>query len=221
MIFQACRTMRWQGKRREDVIAGNSSCTPRVTPQSTPENLMEVMPGWVHQQESVIGFVELTSMVSELMVVFESLQTDDWVEEEQLSCDWVSPSSLTRVVRHGSSASLHSVLNQVPDAVAAEFEVIHDNIRVFSWCEYLWPHLQSKQPVVERCEKIRIPVKCFYEMMSFHQQRKTSWLRRYRSLLNAEELAWCDRRVEINKIGIVAQPDSLQLLQGAGHLSSR
>lgn len=181
---------------------------------------MEVMPGWIHQQESVIGFVELTSMVSELMVVFERAQSDDWVEDGQLNSDWVSPSTLTRIVRHGSSASLHSVLNQVPDAVSAEFEVIHDNNRVFSWCEYLWPHLQSSELVQDRCEQIKIPVKCFYEMMSFHQERSTCWFRRYRSLMN-EDLSWRDGRIEVDKVGVVAQPDGFEFFQRTGHLTGR
>ncbi|ASJ70138.1 hypothetical protein [Granulosicoccus antarcticus] len=181
---------------------------------------MEVMPAWIQQQESVIGFVELTSMVSELMVVFEGEQSDDWAEEGQSGSDWVSPSTLTRVIRHGSSASLHSVLNQVPDAVSAEFEVIHDNSKVFSWCEYLWPHLRSRELVQERSEQIKIPVKCFYEMMSFHQERSTSWLRRYRSLMN-EELSLRDCRIEVDKVGVVAQPDSFQIFKSVGHFSGR
>lgn len=167
--------------------------------------------GRVNQQKSNIGFVELTSMVSELMTVFERTQADECVDNDQLTSDWVSPSTLTRVVRHGSSASLHSVLNQIPDAIAAEFEVIHAGIRVFSWCDYLWPHLQHSDNGQDRSGQIQLPATCLYELMAFHQERGTSWLRRYRSLM-MKELPWNESRIEIDKVGIVTQSDSFQFL---------
>lgn len=171
---------------------------------------MEARAGKVNKQQYAIGFVELTSMVSELMTVFERLQADEWVDHEQLTSDWISPSAQTRVVRHGSSASLHSVLNQTPDAISAEFEVIHNGLRAFSWCEYLWPHLQNSDTCPDRSGLVELPATCLYELMAFHQEHGTSWLRRYRSSM-AEDLPWSNRRMKIDKIGIVAQPDWLQI----------
>lgn len=66
---------------------------------------MEARAGKANQQKFAIGSAELTSMVSELMTAFERTQADEWVEHEQLTSDWISPSTLTRVIRHGSSAS--------------------------------------------------------------------------------------------------------------------
>ena len=172
---------------------------------------MEARAGKVNQQQSSIGFVELTSMVSELMTVFERLQADEWLDHEQLSSDWISPSALTRVVRHGSSAALFSVLNQTPDAISAEFEVIHCGLRVFSWCEYLWPHLQDCDTGQNQNGQVELPATCVYELMAFHEQYGTSWLRRYRSAM-MKELPWSDGRMQIDKVSIVAQPDWLQVL---------
>ncbi len=171
---------------------------------------MEARAGKVNQQHSAIGFVELTSMVSELMTVFERTQADEWVDHEHLTSDWVSPSALTRVVRHGSSASLHSVLNQIPDAISAEFEVIHYGIRVFSWREYLWPHLQGSNTCQDGSGQVELPATCLYELMAFHQEHGTSWLRRYRSTM-AKDLPWGNRRMKVNEVGIVAQPDWLKV----------
>ena len=170
---------------------------------------MEARAGKVNQQHSAIGFVELTSMVAELMTVFERTQADEWVDREQLTSDWVSPSGLTRVVRHGSSASLHSVLIQTPDAISAEFEVIHCGLRVFSWCEYLWPHLHNGDKSHEGGGQVQLPATCLYELMAYHHEHGTSWIRRYRSSM-MNELPWSDRRMKVNEVGIVAQPDWLQ-----------
>ena len=170
---------------------------------------MEARAGKANQQKYAIGCAELTSMVSELMTAFERTQADEWIEHEQLTSDWISPSALTRVVRHGSSASLHSVLNQTPDAISAEFEVIHCGHRVFSWCEYLWPHLQDSDTCPDRGGQVELPATCLYELMAFHQKHGTSWLRRYRSSM-ISDLPRGNRRMKVNEIGVVTQPDWLQ-----------
>ncbi|MGQ7846663.1 hypothetical protein ACUNV4_19430 [Granulosicoccus sp. 3-233] len=173
---------------------------------------MEGRAAWLHQQQSCIGFDELTSMVSELMSLFVREQDHACVSSGAASADWVSPSGLTRVIRHGSSAALHSVLNQVPDAIAAEFEVIHCDIPEFSWCEYLWPHLQRSNACQRQSMQISLPATCLVELMNFHEQHQTSWLRRYMMANPESSLTVSRRRAQVNKIGIVAEPDRFQLL---------
>jgi len=175
---------------------------------------MEGRAAWIQQQQSCIGFDELTSMVSELMGHFEREQDQDRAcsREEHLTSDWISPSGLTRVVRHGSSAALHSVLNQVPDAISAEFEVIHCGTKVFTWCEYLWPHLQRNNGCQRRSGQISLPTSCLVELMEFHERHETSWLRRYQHANPEISLTWTERRVKINKVGVVAKPDRFQVL---------
>jgi hypothetical protein len=172
---------------------------------------MEGRAGWVQQQLCAIGFDELTSMVSELMALHE---------HSEIECDhnWVSPSTHTRVIRHGSSASLFSVLNQVPDAVAAEYEVIHCGIKVFSWCEYRWPHLQSSDALQYPSGDVSIPEACLLELMQFHILHATAWLRRYRAFMLESSVgdihagnASVGRvtAIKIDKVGIVAEPDRI------------
>lgn len=173
---------------------------------------MEGRAAWLHQQQSCIGFDELTSMVSELMNLFVREQDHASHAGEPVSSDWVSPSGLTRIVRHGSSAALHSVLNQVPDAIAAEFEVIHCDIKEFSWCEYLWPHLQRSNASQRQAVQISLPTSCLAELMNFHEERDTSWLRRYQRANPETSLTWSMGRVKVNKVGVVAKPDRFKIL---------
>lgn len=162
---------------------------------------------WIHQQQSRIGFDELSSMVSELMGIFER---EESVSRDAGSSDWVSPSGVTRVVRHGSSAVLHSVLNQVPDAISTEYEVIHHGVMVFSWCEYLWPHLQRGNLCQRRAGQIKLPSLCLAELMYFHEQYDTSWLRRYR-FVNSDDSTRPDILTEVDEVGVVAEGDAFQV----------
>ena len=174
---------------------------------------MDSRAAWLQQQQSCIGFDELTSMVSELMSLFVREQDHASAANDTESPDWISPSGLTRVVRHGSSAALHNVLNQVPDAVAAEYEVIHCDILEFSWCEYLWPHLQRSNASQRQAIQINLPTTCLVELMHFHEQQDTSWLRRYRLANPVTSLAGSgSRRTQVNKVGIVAKPDRFKIL---------
>lgn len=172
---------------------------------------MQLRAGKIDQQRTTMGFAELSSMVAELMTVFERTQADEWVDHELLTSDWLSPSGLTRIVRHGSSASLHSVLNQTPDAISAEFEVIHRGSRVFSWCDFLWPHLQNSETCQSQCGEVELPAMCLQELMAFHQHYATSWFRRYQTA-KAQRLPWGKGRIKINEVGVVAQPDRFQCL---------
>lgn len=169
---------------------------------------MEGRATWIHQQQSRIGFDELSSMVSELVSLFER---EESASRDIDASDWVSPSGLTRVVRHGSSAALNSVLNQVPDAISTEYEVIHCGVMVFSWCEYLWPHLQRGNVCQRSVGQISLPSTCITELMEFHEQHDSSWLRRY-YLANPEESSWSGVRVKVDEIGVVAESDRFQIL---------
>lgn len=173
---------------------------------------MEGSAAWVHQQQSCIGFDELTSMVSELMGHYERKQDHSAIVDDTLTSDWISPSGMTRVVRHGSSAALQNVLNQVPDAVSAEFEVIHCRIKVFSWCEYLWPHLQRSNACQRRSTQISLPSVCLDELLYFHEQHETSWLRRYQHANSENSLRWAGGRAKVDKVGVVAKPDRFKIL---------
>lgn len=153
---------------------------------------MEGEANWMQQQQSVIAYDALTSMVAELMTVFElaaagwatpengDSDTPEDIDEDFPGHDWVSPSKLTRVIRHGSSASLYNLLNQIPNAIAEEFDVIHCGVKVVSWKEYRWPQLQSCDSLRYPSGQVSIPILCLNELMQFHETNATSWLRRFR-----------------------------------------
>ena len=162
---------------------------------------MEGNTGWVQQRQSGIGFNALTSMVAELVSQFEQSQIPDNTH----SPDWVSPSTRTRIVRHGSSSSLSSLLNQVPSAISAEYEVLYRSVQVFTWSEYLWPHLHQSDARYNRSRTVYVPQSCLCELMDFHAQNQTPWLQRYKAQLRR------DRAVEIDKISVMAQPNCIEL----------
>ena len=162
---------------------------------------MERKTGWVQQRQSGIGSNELTSMIAELVAQFEKSPTTDITH----SPDWVSPSTRTRVIRHGSSSSLFSVLNQVPSAISAEYELLFRGIQVFTWSEYLWPHLHQSAATHNRSLTVYLPESCLNELMDYHVQHNTHWLQRYRAKLQS------DRAVEIDKISIMTQSDCIEL----------
>ena len=165
---------------------------------------MKVSAAWMQQRQSVISFDELSSMVSELMANFERHSVEQATQNGFWSPDWVSPSCRTRVIRHGSSASLHSVLMQVPDTISAEYEVLHRGLRVCTWCEYLWPqHRGDRQEL--HSAKHYLPQDCLDELMNFHVQNNTHWLTCYRRKLRT------DRAIEIDKVGVVTQANCIEL----------
>lgn len=162
---------------------------------------MEGNTGWVQQRQSGIGFNELTSMIAELVAQFEKSPTTNITH----SPDWVSPSTRTRVIRHGSSSSLFSVLNQVPSATSAEYELLFRGVQVFTWSEYLWPHLHQSDARRSRSLMVYLPQSCLTELMEYHVQNNTHWLQRYRTKLQS------DRAIEIDKISVVTQTDRIEL----------
>ena len=165
---------------------------------------MKVSAGWMQQRQSVIGFDELSSMVLELMANFERQSVEQVMRTDSWSPDWLSPSFRTRVIRHGSRASLHSVLMQVPDTISAEYEVLHRGLRVFTWCEYLWPqHRDERQEL--HSAKLHLPQDCLDELMDFHVQNNTHWLACYQRKLRTQ------RAIEIDKIGVVTQANCIEL----------
>ena len=153
---------------------------------------------WQHPGSNIAADI-LSSMIAELVRHHQQVNT---VGEQGL--DWHSPSSLTRVVCYANRSSLYNVLHQVPDAVVAEYQLIHRGEVVYSWYEYRWPHLRCEQAtdVDKRC--IQIPRKCLDELMRFHVDADTGWLMRYRHRLRR------DRAVEIDKVGVVTEFDYLQ-----------
>ncbi len=165
---------------------------------------MEVLAGWVQQRQSGIGFDELSSMVSELMAVFERQSSLSGTQSMPWTPDWVSPTSRTRVIRHGSSESLHSVLMQTPDTISAEYEVLYRGARVFGWCDYLWPQLRQESRDLH-AGKYYLPQDCLDELMNFHVRYSTHWLERYRRKLHR------DRAIEIDKVGVVTQANCIEL----------
>lgn len=162
---------------------------------------MQSNTGWMQQRQSGIGFNELTSMIVELVAHFEEHQNPASV----LYPDWVSPSTRTRIIRHGSSSLLSSVLKQVPSAIAAEYELLYRGSPVFTWSEYLWPHLHQNDVRQNQSRTVYLPQQCLIELMNFHEQNQTSWLQRYQSKLRR------DRAVEIDKISVMTQPDCIEL----------
>ncbi|MFK7995111.1 MAG: hypothetical protein AB8B87_13285 [Granulosicoccus sp.] len=151
-------------------------------------------------QPSVLGFDVLSSMISELVRHHERRLTGD-----EPSLDWQSPSAFTRIVKFGTSGCLFNVVNQVPDAVAVEYQLLYKDAPVFAWCEYRWPHLHDKHQA-QAHKSIEIPQGCLDELMAYHIDADTSWLGRYRSRLNRKPLA------QIDEVGIVAQGHCLSAL---------
>jgi hypothetical protein len=162
---------------------------------------MERKAGWVQQRQSGIGFNELSSMVAELVSQFEQRRNIDNVHTP----DWVSPSTRTNIIRHGSSSSLYSLLNQVPSAVSSEYEVLYRGAQVFTWSEYLWPHLQQSDARHNRSRTVYLPQSCLNELMDFHVRNNTPWLQRYQIKLRR------DRAIEIDKISVMAQSYCIEL----------
>ena len=138
--------------------------------------------GLIQQSQSTIGFDELTSMVTELMSCFQELCCEVSGEESLslLDSGWISPNLETRVVRYGSSASvLYSVLNQTTDAVSAEYEILHQGQKVFSWSDYVWPNMKNGHSR-QAGEVVTLPQACLADLAEFHIEHETAWLRRYR-----------------------------------------
>lgn len=173
---------------------------------------MTVLSGWMQQQQSEMGFDVLSSMVTELVALFEvrcreseGSGNDTWADQSpDWNPDWLSPSSRTRIIRYGSRASLHSVLNQTPDTITAEYDVLFRGALVFNWCDYQWPQLQ-KLGNSNRSGIVSIPTGCLDELMAFHLHHNTPWLHRYNSTLRRDSF------IEIDKISIVAQTDYIEL----------
>lgn len=173
---------------------------------------MESRSAWVQQHRSGISFDELSSMVAELVTWFES---EHRAAAPANAADWQSPSARTRVVRNGSSASLHSLLNQVPDAVAAEYYVLYLGTRVFTWREYLWPHLNSSDANRFADGMVYLPEDCLNELMDFHVRNDTPWLRRFRNQPRhhrqspvyeaAPDSSGVAGAIQINEVRVVAQ----------------
>lgn len=161
---------------------------------------MAVTAGWMQQNQSGISFDELSSLIAELVACFEQQQVDYPTSH----ADWISPSSRTQVIRHGCSTFLNSVLNQAADTVSAEYEVLYRGSRVFTWQEYLWPQLR-KDNQDYRNSKIYLPQGCLDELMAFHVANDTLWLKRYRCKLQSS------RAIEIDKVGVVAQANCIEL----------
>ncbi|NND90682.1 MAG: hypothetical protein HKN42_07430 [Granulosicoccus sp.] len=186
---------------------------------------MEGRASRVHPPYTSIGFDELTSMVAELIAMFELGLVDvrtDSPAQTGYECGWISPDARTQVIRHGSSVAMHSVLQQVPGAVSAEFEVIHDGVKVFSWCEYRWPNLQPGDALRYPSGEIELPVDCLSELLQFHVEHHTAWLARYRAVNRPSTRAGQVKRpgdgshgrrrsVEVDEIGIVAQADRVHI----------
>ena len=220
---------------------------------------MEGTAHWVQSAQSVMDYGVLTSMVAELMHYHEVLTDECQAEERVVKADWTSPSGDTQVRRHGSSASVQSLLIQVPDAIRAEYEVIYQGRKVFSWREYLWPHLQVDAHGDTAMPQLILPTACLAELMQFHQLHATQWLSRFENaqvhthdvssvspdaapagvddgnetLITGKDPVERQHKlsirispagpadmpsgrhgqfVQINEVGVVAQPDGFQLL---------
>jgi ABC-type Fe3+ transport system substrate-binding protein len=172
---------------------------------------MEGRAGWFRHHQSSIEFDLLTGMVAELVAVFELQQAHETAGEGPDVTDWVSPTGLTRVIRYGSSAQLRSVLMQAAGAVSAEYEVLHCGNKAFSWRDYLWPSLQASDSLLYPTGQVAIAASCLQELMQFHEKHATSWQRRYLASV-AQAVSASDNCIKIDKIGVVAQPDRVQLL---------
>ena len=153
---------------------------------------------WQHYGANIATDI-LSSMIAELV---RHHQRHDATDGQGL--DWQSPSGLTRVVCYANRSSLYNVLHQVPDAIAAEYRLLHRGDVVYSWYEYRWPHLRGEQATDLDERKIHIPRKCLDELMRFHVDADTGWLMRYRHRLRR------DRAVKIDEVGIVTELNCLQ-----------
>lgn len=143
----------------------------------------------------------LSSMVRELVADFEQHKV-----HESVDLHWISDSGATQVFRYGSSPGLHHVLNQDPTAVVAEYELHFCSESIFSWTEYLWPHLQPGETKRHSSRMVLLPKVCADELWDFHKQADTQWLARYK------ELATTRRCVQIDEIGIVTEPNRVEFL---------
>ncbi len=103
--------------------------------------------------------------------------------------DWSSSSRFTRVVRYGNSTDLYPILNQVPDAVTAEYRLEYKSHTVFTWKDYRWPHLVDANTVKQNQRDIVVPDDCFGELLNYHQDADTGWLDRYRATLVRDNAA--------------------------------
>lgn len=114
----------------------------------------------------------LVSLLNELMLHRELTAGDSIIP-----MDWYSPTERTRVCRYGNRSSVYSIVNQVPDAVATEIHVYFDSRIVFVWKDYRWPHLASGNETVDGL--VSLPSKCLKELLDYHIDASTDWLRRY------------------------------------------
>lgn len=159
---------------------------------------MQDASAWPHRG-SGIAIDVLSSMIAELVRHHERNAS-----HEEHGPDWQSPSKRTRIMRFGTPASLYNVVHQVPDAIAAEYQLSHRGKQVFSWREYRWPHLQHDSSGAQQALSTYIPRDCLDELMRYHVQAGTSWLTRYRHRLR------CERAAKIDKVDIVAESDRIQ-----------
>lgn len=136
-------------------------------------------------RQSSVSFDVLSSMVAELVKHHERYGD---IATEQL--DWQSSTKLTQIICYSSCASLHPILNQVPDAIAAEYKLIHKSGTVHQWKEYRWPHLQATRSVRNSApEMLAVPDLCFSELLNYHQDAQTGWLDRYQATLTRDNAA--------------------------------
>jgi len=156
---------------------------------------MQSESAWQHPESGIATDV-LSSMIVELVTHH---QCHGAVDDQCL--DWQSPSKRTRVVCYANRSNLYNVLHQVPDAIAAEYELYHRGEMVYLWREYQWPHLCSEQANANVDQQIHIPRNCLDELMRFHVNAGTGWLTRYRQRLRR------DRGIKVNEIGVVAESD--------------
>lgn len=165
---------------------------------------MRLATDWQHHF-SIVDFDVLRSMIIELVRHHERQLTGD-----EPSLDWESSSSRTCIVKYGNSGSLYHIINQDPDAIAAEYQLRFDSVPVFSWHEYRWPHLHDKHQRRPH-QSIHLPDSCLQELMQYHIDADTSWLQRYRASLRL------DRTAKVNEISVVTEADSIEVLQSGSH----
>ena len=159
---------------------------------------MQCESAWQFPESTIVEDI-LSSMIAELV---KHHQRYDAMDGQCL--DWQSPSTLTRVVCYTNRSSLYNVLHQVPDAIAAEYKLLHRGNVVYSWYEYRWPHLCGEQATDADGRQIHIPRKCLDELMRFHVDADTGWLIRYRHRLRR------NRAVKIDEVGIVTEFNCLK-----------
>jgi len=152
----------------------------KVVSKACQRNALSVVPASGSRRKSQtqmrsVDVDEMALSVSQLVEIFEASADYD----SQTKPDWVSMSGLTKVVRNGHSAFATRSLAQQPDAVFAEYVVLHRDVVVFTYKDYVWPDLAQSEPVTQAC---LIPALCFQELLNFHRCHDTRWYGEYREL---------------------------------------